>query len=226
MDRGILFLGIVAIAVSIFGPYLADRFKRWCLAPRLRFELRSGYPYGHLTKITFPNAKGARDEFPVYYFGFAIRNDGKSLARSCEAILDEVQSVDNEGKCHPIKEFWPTNLMYTGGDLRVDINPGRPPIHIPIGHITDPDGQSRYERSHSIAVKQMDNNRFIFDFPGNQRPFAKIDSVSSGEYIFKVVIVGENFKPVKKHLMLYWSGNWTNDQELMLKKEAVISIGD
>lgn len=226
MDGGVLFLGIVAIAVAIFGPYLADSFKRWLIAPRLQFELGYGYAYGHLTTITFPNVRGGRDPFPVYYFTFAIRNEGKSLARSCEVFLDGIQKIDNEGKCHPIKEFWPTNLMYSGGDLRVNINTGRPPIYIPIGRIPHPDCQSHHERSHSIAVEQTDNNRFIFEFPKEQKHFAKIDSVSSGEYILKVVIVGENFKPVKKHLMLYWSGNWTNDQELMLKKEAVISIGD
>lgn len=211
-----LFLGFVALLVALIGPYIGDIFKRRFIAPRLHIEFRNESPYCHLTKLKSPD-----NEYYTYYFCFAVENRGKSAARSCEVVLEEVCTADDKNEFHPVKQFWPTNLMLQGNEP-VHINPGRPPIYVAIGHISEPMCQKNCEPPYSIVTDRSDLHRFIFDFPIGQRLFFKIDSRSSGRHIFKVVIIGENFKPIKKQFELCWSGNWTEDEAQMLQKEAVL----
>ncbi len=215
-----LFLGFIALLVAIFGPYIGDTFKKWRLAPRLHIECKNKPPYCHRTKLAFQEPS---EEFYTYYFNFTVENHGKSQARSCEVVLEEVWTADEKYEYHQVKEFWPTNLMLHG-NLYMDINPGRPPIYVAIGHISEPKCQEKREHPYSIATDKSDSNRFIFDFPSGQRHFAKIDSRPYGRHLFKVAIVGENFKPVRKQIELYWTGNWTEDEDQMLTKEAVITM--
>ena len=213
-----LFLGFVALLVALIGPYIGDIFKRRFIAPRLHIEFRNESPYCHLTKLKSPD-----NEYYTYYFCFAVENRGKSAARSCEVVLEEVCTADDKNEFHPVKQFWPTNLMLQGNE-RVHINPGRPPIYVAIGHISEPICQKNCEPPYSIVSDRSDFHRFIFDFPIGQRLFFKIDSRSSGRHIFKVVIIGENFKPIRKQFELCWSGNWTEDEAQMLQKEAVLTM--
>jgi hypothetical protein len=39
-----------------------------------------------------------------------------------------------------------------------------------------------------------------------------------------LAIVGENFETVRKQIELRWTGNWTEDEDEMLTKEAVIRL--
>lgn len=215
-----LFLGFIALSVAIFGPYIGGRFRKWRLAPRLHIECKNKAPYCHRTKMAFQNPS---EEFETYYFTFSIENQGKSQARSCEVVLEEVCTADENHVYHQVKEFWPTNLMLLG-NLHMDINPGRPPVYVAIGHISEPKCQEKREQPYSIATDRSDYNRFIFDYPRGQRYFFKIDSRPRGSHLFKLAIVGENFETVRKQIELHWTGNWTEDEDEMLTKEAVIRM--
>jgi len=220
---GVLFLGFAAIAVAIFGPYAGDAFKRRLLAPRLQIKYKNEPPYSHQTKLAFQRVENFPEEFPTYYFRFTIENHGKSLARSCEVLLEEVWTANEQGKYQRVKEFWTTNLTLQG-NLYMDINPGRPPVYVAIGHISSPECQKKREQPYSIHTDRFDYYRFIFDFPEGQRLFANIDSRPRGKHLFEVVIVGENFEPIKRYFVLSWSGNWTEDDQQMLQNEAIITL--
>ena len=217
-----LFIGVVALFAAITGPYVADRYKRWRLAPRLHIECKNGPPYCHRTKAAFPNPP---EEFETYYFTFSIENKGKSQARSCEVVLEAVCTADEKHVYHQVKEFWPTNLTLLG-NLRMDINPGRPPIYVAIGHISEPKCQEKREHPYSIATDRSDYNRFILNYPQGQRYFFKIDSRPRGTHLFKLAIVGENFETVRRQIELRWTGNWTEDEDEMLTKEAVVRLAE
>ena len=215
-----LFLGFVALLVAIFGPYIGETFKKWRLAPKLYIECKNKPSYCHRTKLAFQEPS---EEFYTYYFNFTIENRGKSQACSCEVILEEVWTADEKREYHQVREFWPTNLMLNG-DLFMNINPGRPPVYVAFGHISEPKCQEKREHPYSTATDRSDYNRFIFDFPNGQRQYAKIDSRPHGNHLFKVVIVGENFKSVRKQIKLHWTGNWTEVEDQMLTKEAIITM--
>jgi hypothetical protein len=213
-----LFLGFIALLVAIFGPYIGDKFKKWRLAPKLHIKCKNEPPYCHPTKLAFTKPS---EEFDTYYFTFTVENNGKSQARSCEVVLEEVCTADEKGEYYQVKEFWPTNLMLQG-NVYMDINPGRPPLYVTIGHISEPKCQEKREHPYSIVTNRSEYNRFIFDFASGQRHFFKIDSRPRGNHLFKLAIVGENFKTIRKKIELRWTGNWTKDSEQMLTKEAVI----
>lgn len=215
-----ILLGVIALLVALFGPYIGDRFKKQRLAPRLHIEFSNSAPYCHRTKQSFQNPY---EEFDAYYFTFSIQNQGESQARSCEVVLEEVYTADENHVYRRVKEFWPTNLRLQG-DLHMDINPGRPPVYVAIGHISEPECQERRERPYSVVTDASDYHRFIFDYHGGQRRFFQIDSRPRGRHLFKLAIAGENFATVTKRFELHWTGKWSADEDEMLAKDAVITM--
>ena len=226
-----LTLGIIALAVAIFGPYMADLVRRRYLAPRLLVQFRAQYGFRHLTKKRYsPFPKGhpsydSFEEYPTYYFRFSVYNCGRSLARSCEVVLQEVLVAAETGDYQPMEVFWPTNLTWEDGGRQIDINPKRPPLFTNIGHICHPEAQKKFEPSQSVRVSPSETRlRFILDL--HVRHFAKIDSLAQGKYVLKVAIVGENFDQIRKQFSLSWSGNWTEDEGQMLTKDAFMTMSD
>ena len=219
-----LSLGIIALLAAVVGPYLADKFRQWRLAPRLHVECKNEPPHCHRTKREFRRSSGQVEaSYFAFYFTLSIENQGKSQARSCEVVLQEVWTADENGDYHQVEAFWPTNLAFHR-EIFMDINPGRPPIHVGIGHISAPKCQEVHEPPYWIGTDRSDYHRFIFDYAPAQLHFWKIDSRPAGSHRFKLAIVGENFKPVRKQIDLHWTGNWTEDEDEMLKKQAVISM--
>jgi len=219
-----LFLGLIAILVALAGPYIGDRFKNRFLAPRLHVECRNEPPHCHRTKREYRSSSGQVEaSYFAFYFTFSIENQGKSQARSCEVVLEEVCTADEHGEYHHVEAFWPTNLTLQK-KLFMDINPGRPPVYVTIGHISEPECQEKREPPYSIEADTSDYKRFIFDYAPDQRHFWKIDSRPAGRHLFKLAIVGENIKPVRKRFELHWTGNWTEDTGGMLTTEAVLSM--
>jgi hypothetical protein len=210
-----LSLAIVAVAVALFGPHLGDRVKQWFLRPRVDIRMKNEPPYCHLTKYT--------GGFLVYYFTFCLENIGRSTLRSCEVILEEVWTADENGDYRRVTRFWPTNLMLHG-QVREDIIPGRPPFHVAVGHISEPKCQLEHEKPHSLPTEGLGPNRFIFDYAKGQEEHFKIDSLAPGKHRLVLVIVGDNLDPVRRKIELSWSGSWTTDEDHMLKKEVAIVL--
>jgi len=93
-----LFLG----AVALFVPYLAEIIKRKCFAPHLQIEFELNPPDCHKTR--FGNNE------PVYYFRFRVINTGKSQAKRCEAVIEELYKADAAGTFQKVK-YSPINLI-------------------------------------------------------------------------------------------------------------------
>lgn len=219
-----LFLGFIAILVAVAGPYIGDRFRNRFLAPRLHVEFKNRPPYCHRTKWVSPSRSGdVEASYLVFYFTFSIENQGKSQARSCEVVLYEVWTADENDEYRQVEDFWPTNLTLHH-KLFMDINPGRPPVHVAIGHISEPKYQEEYEHPYWVAADRSDHSRFILDYAPDQRHLWKIDSRPRGSHLFKLAILGENFEIVRKQIELHWTGKWTEDKGQMLTKEAVLSM--
>lgn len=213
-----LFLGICAIFCAIFGPFIAEKIKRKWLAPILIIEFSQTHPYCHLTHWS--------DGSPVYYFRFIVVNEGKSQARFCEALLEEIWLTDSSGNFIQDENFSPVNLIWVGQyELRerlrmpkkfVNINPKRI-VFCDIAHISHP---QRAEKSVFYLEKNTQELKFFFDI--TDRFFSQRDCISPGKAKIKISIYSENAPKCEKYFHIEWSGNW-KDQEPDMFREIVIS---
>ena len=209
-----IFLGICAIFCAIFGPFIAEKIKRKWLAPRLIIEFSQTHPYCHLTERT--------DGSLVYYFRFLVINEGKSQARFCEALLEELWLADNSGKFIQDENFSSVNLIWVGQYDKngihkkfVNINPKRK-IFCDIGHISHP---KIAEKSVFFLEKDSQELKFLFDI--TDRFFAQRDCISPGKAKIKISISSENAPKCERYFQIEWSGNW-KDQEQDMFREIVI----
>lgn len=204
-----LFLGVCAL----FVPFLAELIKRKLFAPSLRILFAQENPYCHLTKWS--------NGLPVYYFRFQVSNDGKSQARFCEAVLEELWLQDSSGKFIQDKNFSPVNLNWVKQSEHreghfVSINPKRK-VFCDIGHISSP---LVNERSQFFLERDNQSLKFIFDTP--IKFFSQRDCVSPGKAKIKIGVYSENAPKCERIFQVAWSGNWKDPEEDMFR-EIVIS---
>jgi hypothetical protein len=216
-----IFLGFCAL----FVPYLAEMIKRKLFAPNLIIKFSLTHPYCHLTK------RG--DGSHVYYFRFQVINEGKSQARFCEALLEELWIADVSGNFIKDENFSSVNLTWVGHYERmfiegqivnipaqfININPNRR-IFCDIGHISHPDFQKKYEKSKYYLGSETDRIKFFFDSPVTY--FSQRDCIPHGQAKIKVTIYCENAPKVERYFQIVWSGNWKDREEDMFR-EIVIS---
>jgi hypothetical protein len=203
-----LFLG----ACALFVPYLAEIIKRKWFAPNLKIKFSQSNPFCHLTR------RG--DRSPVYYFRFEVKNEGKSQAKFCEAVLEELWVADISGKFIKEANFSPINLKWSGQPQTkqfIDINPERE-LFCDIGHISSPSIQN--DKELSVFYKDNKDLKFFFETPF--RYFSQQDCVLAGNSKIKISIYCENAPKVEKYFQIFWSGKW-KDNEVDMFKEIIIS---
>jgi hypothetical protein len=223
-----LFLGFSAFAVAIFGPPLADLLKRKVLAPKLTVSFELAPPFCHQTFF------GSRaDGWPAFFFRFWVLNDGKSLAQTCEAVLDELWIYDEAETPHKVEDFRPVNLRWTGrapGKLPIrflDINPQRG-YYCDIGHIASPDYQKEIELPGRVRVDLLGSKKgpLRLMLAQIESPFSQPNCLPSGKYAIKVLLYSENapyqHRPV--FFEIVWSGEWRDTEEEMFKQAVVSQV--
>lgn len=213
-----LFLGVVALLV----PYFAELVKRRAFAPKISVIHDHTPPLSLLTywhSLINPSPKE-----PVYFFRFQVSNDGKSQARRCEAILEELWTFDASGKPRTFEKFSPVNLRYDERGTRfVDINPRRR-IFWNIGHISSSSYQKRDEANLFIDLPgdQDESLRFLFDLL--EYPFSQPNCLVPGKYGLKVSFYSENAGTKEIYFQIDWSGKWQSSEKDMLKELVVTKV--
>ena len=204
-----LFLG----ACALFVPYLAELIKRRYFAPDLIIRFSQLHPFCHLTRRV--------DGSPVYFFRFQVLNMGKSKAKFCEAVLNELWIADISGNFIKEPNFSSINLNWSG-QLQIkqfiDINPERE-LFCDIGHISSPSLQKDKE----ISQFYKDNNEIKFFFETPFRYFSQQDCILPGKAKIKISVYSENALKIEKYFQIFWSGKW-KDLESDMFKEIVISL--
>jgi hypothetical protein len=201
-----LFLG----ACALFVPLLAELIRRRAFRPNLKIDFFEGYPYCHLTTY--------QDGSLVYYFRFQVLNEGKSLAKSCEVVLDELWISDSSGNFVQDKNFSSMNL-YWAGQQYTSINPGRKGLYVAIGHISHPNTQKTREKSQYYLYKENEDLKFFFDHP--VKFFSQRDCILPGRAKLRFVIYSENASKCERYFEISWSGKW-RDREQDMWNELVI----
>lgn len=211
-----LFLG----AVAIFGPAFADLFKRRFLAPNLQIRYSHSPPGSHKTKWG--------SYYDVYFFRFLITNDGKSIARNCQVLIEELWIYDVSGKAHNFTNFSPVNLRFDeSGTKFIDISSNDRPIFWNIGQVSE----RKYQELDNwmkpyIDIPGEENNKGLrFMIETLHIPFSQPNSLVPGKYAIKVSVYPENTPKASTYFSISWSGKWKEREEEMFR-EIVISQSD
>lgn len=215
-----LFLG----AVALFVPYLAEVVKRRLFGPELKVNHRNAPPFHHLTYWRSPRDPSLAE--PVYFFRFEVVNQGRSQARRCEAVLEQLWVYDASGKPIETPNFSPVNLRWSGGRQRLfDINPHRRRIFCDIGHISSAAHQRReeYRIFTDVPGRGDDELRFLFD--QHQCPYSQPNCLAPGKYAIKVSVYSENGQAETIYFQISWSGRWQEGEQEMFR-EAVVERVD
>ena len=77
-------------ACALFVPYLAEIVKLKAFAPNLKILFELAPPFCHQTSWR----SSTQIEEPVYYFRFQVVNEGKTQARLCEVVLENLWIYD------------------------------------------------------------------------------------------------------------------------------------
>jgi len=211
-----LFLGFVAL----FVPFISEWIKRRLFAPKIHVSYSHSPPASHRTYWGSHINLSLRE--PVYFFRLEIKNIGKSQARRCEALLEELWLFDASGKPQKLPRFSPIKLRYDErGTMFVDINPDRS-LYWNVGHISSQAQQQREEKAHFIDVpgQHTDDLRFMMELI--EYPYGQPNCLVPGEYGITIAIHSENSSPSKIYLKINWSGKWQDTEESMFR-EIVIS---
>jgi hypothetical protein len=208
-----LFLG----AIAIFSTYLAEIAKRRLFAPRLAIKFDDTPPYCHRTAWRNPSVPNL-DE-PVYFFYFQLENEGKSQARLCEIILEELWIYDASDR--PIK--YQSLLPISFSSEALNINPHRK-ILVAIGHISSPNYQKKYESKLFIDIpgNHKDSLRFMLDL--KYISYRQPNCFVPGKYAIKVSTYSENAPPKEKYFKIACSGNWQLNEADMFRELVIQGV--
>jgi hypothetical protein len=215
-----LLLAITALVV----PYLSELLKRRMFAPRLVINFEEKPPGCHKTriKVQAPNILGNIVDEPVFYFRFQVANEGKSQAKNCEAVVENVLMADAAGNFSENTRHTPVNLIWGSsyGEF-VNINPGRrffcDLLNVP----------STAYQSHPIIARTFVDPPGCGVFPlgailnVKAAFYSQPNRLPQGKYRVDVVVYSENSKEVRRRFILSWSGTWREDEEEMFKQLVI-----
>ena len=213
------FLGAIALSV----PYLSELSKRKAFAPKLRMDFVEQPPSARLS--SWRSSVDPTLEEPVYAFHLRVSNEGKSLARQCEVLLEAVWLYDASGRPQRLEDFSPTNIRPGAfGTLFANLNPGRPPLLWNLGHISSRAHQKREEARLFVDVpgRRGAGLRFLLDLA--EYPNRQVNCFLPGTYALQVSLYAENASPVRKFLKLVWTGKWQKAESEMFREIVIREI--
>lgn len=221
---------MVLAGTALIAPHVYDFIKRKLYAPELEIGFSHEPPYSHKTVRKAPEvadktmivAGAAPVDFPVYYCRFKVRNKGKSQAKLCEAILEELWIAGSAGTYHKDDNFSPVNLNWVGfkGQPYININPERR-VFCDIGHISSPEYQKYFEFSRYALMSEEDQKKLKFFLDLHIYYFAQRDSLVPGDYKIKVAIYSENTPKCEKMFQISWSGVWKDTEEEIFRELVI-----
>jgi len=213
-----LFLG----ACALFVPYLAEVVKRKAFAPNLKILFELAPPFCHQTSLRSPT----QIDEPVYYFRFQVANEGKTQARLCEVVLENIWIKDSANNPQPYSNFSPVNMVWVGTSNEfININPNRR-VFCNIGHISSANYQRKVEQNRFIDLSGYIGNdlRFVLDL--RQIFYSQPNCLVPGRYILQVGLYSENAGYQKEFFVISWSGKWQDGDDQMFREIVIARTRD
>jgi hypothetical protein len=158
----------------------------------------------------------------IYYARLWIQNVGNRRAESVEVFVTKLERVTRERSHEPVEAFVPSNLQWANTDpVRPEIfyhmNPdmGR---YCDFGSIVDP------TCSTLKAVPGAPKGTATFDLCLQNPPPNDAHRLPPGDYRITLKISAANAKPLEKSVSVSLSGNWTEDEDVMLANELGVAM--
>ena len=212
-----LFLG----ACALFVPYLAEIIKRIAFAPKLVVSFNLNPPDCH--KTYWRSQQNTTLNEPVYFFRLKLSNEGKSQARYCEAILEQLWSYNAANQPIKYPNFSPVNLRFDKPENRfIFLNPRRS-VYWNIGHLSSPEYQKNEVFIGADLYTGMNKSpKFLFELLDN--PFSQPNSLVPGKYKVKIVFYSENAPAIEMFLEIVWSGKWMENESEIFKEFVITQL--
>lgn len=168
---------IIAALVAIAVIY-REFIHAWFVRPELKVTFSLEEPISR--KATLPNGKES------FWPRLRIVNNGRSVARKCEGILAEVRNPNGELD----KRYDPLTLRWA----IAPINGGLEPLDIARNRVID---LNTFFTIEGASKAQFETHADPRGVPLYLEP---------GNYWLRIVIYGDNFKPVEKGYAVHWDG--------------------
>ncbi len=212
---------IVLALAAFLAPYLVEKWKSNYHIPILKIDFKLEPPDCHDTLFRLNETIDNKEvKFPVYYFRFAVKNDGKSYAESCQVFLEKIFKENSAGEMIENRNFTPVNLKWSGitKTIEKDIYPDKE-TYCDLGRIQAPgfNYQSVYK---DITSEEQKFNKFIFELAENPL-YSQWDCLIPGNYDLVVSVYSKNSKKVTRRFQLSWTGIWRNDVDDMFNELVI-----
>lgn len=208
-----LFLGGVALVTPLVG----DSIKRWWARPKIQVEYRPYPPGSHKTRLDVRLSPAQVEVCSTYYFRLAVTNDGRTQARKCEAVIEQLWVAGPDGHLRQLPHYGPNVMIWGAGyDQFVDINPSR---LFYCDFLSVPDDKAQKLLVSGGAF--VDHSPFPSDSLGlvissKAAFYSQPNRLPPGRYRFVVALFAENADPTRKSFDVDWSGEWHDSERAML----------
>lgn len=194
---------IILGAIALFGPYLNDFWKRKRLAPKLKIIFNKESPY-----IQHPPNKNI-----YYYLCFQVKNDGVSIAKDCEIIIEEFYYTNKKGNLIKDNKNFPAKLEWICGSDRscssIDILPktGNFFSMCSIASTSDPNYKNK-------IILTISTERILMFASGSINfPLKHLK--------IKIVVYSENAKKCEQYVEIESPGIWKESKEQIFKEMKI-----
>ena len=178
----LIIASLVAIAV-IYREFIHDLVFR----PSLEVTFSLKEPISRETSVAWPPEAPLPSQWKAAFWPrLRVKNEGKSVARRCEGILAEVTNPNGE----PDKRYDPLTLRWA----IAPIERGLQPIDIARERIVD---------LNTFTTIEGEQNAMFATY---QDPRGVPLYLEPGDYWLRIVIYGDNFKPVQRGYAVHWDG--------------------
>lgn len=175
-------IGTVATAIVAMVVAFIPSIRRWYNRPRFSIEFENEKPFCRVTTVIRQLAvDGAGSTTLAYWIRLRIRNIGRSVAKACEGKLVRIKDAETKEES---KDFDPVVLRWvsTQAYKPVDIN------------------KKEYEYLDLVYRTAQDDEVFIV---ADRKLRMGINlNLPLKDYIFYVIIYGENVEPLEKAFYL------------------------
>jgi len=191
----VIISGFVAIA-AIYKQLIHD----WVFRPKLRITFSLEEPTSRETTVEWPPEALAPSQWKAAFWPrLRVKNEGKSVARRCEGILVEVTNPNGESD----KRYDPLTLRWA----IAPIERGLQPLDIARDRIVDLNTFTTIEGEQNAPFATYSDPRGV---PLHLEP---------GDYWLRIVIYGDNFKPVERGYAVHWDGKNYKEVDIRLMNE-------
>jgi hypothetical protein len=210
-----LFLGASALSA----PYFVEWLKKKYFGPKLKIEYIHEPPYCRRSRTS--------SGYSIYHAQFCVENRGKSQAKSCVAVLEELWLPNSTGKLVKEKNFLPVKLEWAIYHQKED---GR--LFKSLLENINQDEKKYCDIGHIRHVQDSSQQSVFYTPPRTGQEFflnvsprlhAQPDCILPGTAKIKIGIYADNAPKITKNFKIEWSGKWKDNEEDMLK-EIKISI--